>query len=98
MNTITIVVEVDGTQTWTNRDRENGDEIRYIFTPKAQLSPGDRAADTEAFRRRSNGNGLERFTVTGQGVLSQNDINALPNGSFVRLGPRPGQGDRGGGE
>ena len=89
MNRITVEVQGDGTQIWNNVDTATGEEIRYVFTPKSQLSPGDRMEDTERFRRRANGNGLEKITETGQGVLSAPAIAALPNGSFVRLRPGP---------
>jgi hypothetical protein len=91
-NRITVEPQQDGTQVWINLDEQTDEEIRYVFTPKAQLSPGDRLEDTEHFRRAANGNGLEKVTVAGQGVINQAFINALPNGSFVRSRPGPSQG------
>lgn len=89
MNTLTVEPQGNGTQVWNNVDAQTGVEIRYVFTPKSQLSPGDRLEDTEAFQRRSDGRGLEKVTVSGQGVINAAFINALPAGSFVRARPGP---------
>ena len=89
MNRITVEQQGDGTQVWSNVDTATGAEIRYVFTPKASLSPGDRLEDTEAFQRRADGRGLEKVTVSGQGVINAAFINALPAGSFVRSRPGP---------
>lgn len=97
MNRVTVEPQQDGTQVWSNIDEQTGAEIRYVFTPKALLSPGDRLEDTEDFRRRADGRGLEKVTSAGQGVINAAFINALPSGSFVRARPgpaRPGGGNR----
>ena len=89
MNRITVEPQQDGTQIWNSINAQTGEEIRYVFTPKSALSPGDRLENTASWQRRADGGGLDKVTVSGQGVINAAFINALPNGSFVRSRPGP---------
>ncbi len=90
-NAISVAVQGDGTQIWTNTDLATGDVVRYLFVPVATLSAGDRVEAMAVFRRTNNGqgHGLERVTEAARGALSQNDINQIPAGSFVRMREAP---------
>lgn len=91
---ITVRNLPDGTQLWVNRDEEADDALRYIFVPKAQLSPGDRVEDMRVFERSDDGKGKGRRARLRKRVeqgfnLSTPIINALPNGSFLRMREAP---------
>lgn len=85
MNRITTELQGDGTIIFNSIDADTGEELRYVLTPKAQLQTGDRMDNVTMWRRKANGQGLEKYTVTGGGVLTTPAIAALPNGCFVRL-------------
>jgi hypothetical protein len=89
VNRLTVEPQQDGTQVWTNTDNATGATIRYVFVPKAQLSPGDLLEPTETWQRRADGRGLDKVALSGQGVINAAFINALPAGSFVRARPGP---------
>lgn len=89
-NRHTVLPQDNGTQVWENRVLETGETLRYVFIPKAQLTPGTQVESMRIFERENNGrgNGLSKKTESAF-TINAAFIAALPNGSFLRVREAP---------